>query len=266
MPTFAANLTMLWNELDPYERFAAAARHGFRHVEMLFPHELDASRLERTLREHQQELVLFDPAPGNWASGERGLLCLPGREDEFRRSVDDAITLATRLGSRRLNALAGIVPHGTSRLMATEVAIANLRWAAPRVEQAGLTLLVESINAIDMPGYLAATAEEAVHLVNATDSPAVRLQLDQYHVAMAGDDAIDTFRRYAPLVAHVQIADVPGRHQPGTGEQPIDAFLEELDRIGYAGYVGLEYRPLGSTEESLAWLETRRDPSPLRGA
>jgi hydroxypyruvate isomerase len=261
MPTFAANLSMLWTELDPYERFAAAAWHGFRHVEMLFPHELDAARLERTLREHQLELVLFDPAPGNWAAGERGLLCLPGREDEFMRSVHDAIALATRLGSRRLNALAGIVPPGTSPSAATDVAIANLRQAAPVVEQAGLTLLVEPINAIDMPGYLAATVEKAVELVNAAESPAIRLQLDQYHVAMSGGDAIATLRRYQPLVAHVQIADVPGRHQPGTGEQPIDAFLDELDRVGYAGYVGLEYRPLGTTEESLAWLETRRQPA-----
>jgi hydroxypyruvate isomerase len=264
MPTFAANLTMLWTELDPYQRFAAAAGHGFRHVEMLFPHELDAARLEGTLREHQLDLVLFDPAPGNWGVGERGLLCLPGREDEFMRSVDEAIALAGRLGTRRLNALAGIVPDGTSRSTAREVAIANLRRAAPFIERAGLTLLVEPINAIDMPGYLAATVEAAVDLVNAAESPAVRLQLDQYHVAMAGSDAIDALRRYAPLVAHVQVADVPGRHQPGTGEQPIEAFLDELDRIGYEGYVGLEYRPLGSTEESLAWLE--RIPSTLRGA
>lgn len=261
MPTFAANLTMLWTELDPYERFAAAARQGFRHVEMLFPHELDADRLEQTLREHRLEMVLFDPAPGNWAIGERGLLCLPGREDEFIRSVHDAIALATRLGTRRLNALAGILPGGTSSAAATKVAVANLRRAAPLIEQAGLTLLVEPINAIDMPGYLAGTVEKAAELVDAAESSVVRLQLDQYHVAMAGGDAIDAFHRYAPLIAHVQIADVPGRHQPGTGEQPIDAFLDELDRTGYAGYVGLEYRPLGTTEESLTWLAARRQPA-----
>jgi hydroxypyruvate isomerase len=258
VPKFAANLTMLWAELDPYQRFAAAARQGFRHVEMLFPHELDGDRLLATLREHQLEMVLFDPAPGKWAGGERGVLCLPGREAEFMQTVHEAIGLAHRLGTKRLNALAGIVPAGVSRETATEVASANLRAAAPLVEQAGLTLMVESINGVDMPGYLLDTVNRAAELVHSAGSGAVRLQLDQYHVAMSGGDAIEALRRYAPLVAHVQIADVPGRHQPGTGTQPIEAFLDELDRIGYDGYVGLEYRPLGTTEESLSWLDARR--------
>lgn len=261
MVKFAANLTMLWTDLDPNERFAAAARQGFHHVEMLFPHELDGNRLVATLREHQQEMVLFDPAPGNWAGGERGILCLPGREREFIDTVHDAITLASRLGTKRLNALAGIVPAGVSRETATEVAIANIRSAAPLIEQAGLTLMVESINGVDMPGYLLDTIDKAAELVHAAGSKAVRLQLDQYHVAMSGGVAVDALRRYAPLVAHVQIADVPGRHQPGTGEQPIEAFLDELDRMGYDGFVGLEYRPLGTTEESLSWLEARRQPA-----
>src|SRR3982074_1873184 len=152
MPKFAANLTMLWTELDPYERFAAAARNAFRHVEMLLPHELDGDRLVATLREHQQEMVLFDPAPGNWAGGERGILCLPGREDEFKQSVHDAIALAKRLGTKKLNALAGIVPAGVSYENATNVATSNLRWAAPLIEDAGLVLMVEQINAVDMPG------------------------------------------------------------------------------------------------------------------
>jgi hydroxypyruvate isomerase len=256
MPTFAANLTMLWTELDPYERFGAAARNGFRHVEMLFPHELEAERLVQTLRDNQLELVLFDPAPGDWAAGERGLLCLPGREDEFIRTVSAAIALARQLGTRRLNALAGVVPAGVSREQATDTAVANLRRAAELVEDARMMLLVEAINGIDVPGYLADTAEKAVEMVVAAGSSAVRFQLDQYHVAMSGADAIDTLRRYETVVGHVQIADVPGRHQPNTGHQPIAAFLDEIDRIGYAGYVGLEYKPLGSTEESLAWLAT----------
>jgi hydroxypyruvate isomerase len=255
LPIFAANLTMLWTELDPYERFAAASRHGFRKVEMLFPHELDADRLESILREHGLDLVLFDPAPGNWAGGERGLLCLPGREDEFMRSVHQAIALAAQLGTRKLNALAGIVPAGTPREKATEVALGNLRRAAPLVESAGLTLLVESINTVDMPGYLLDTVDSAADLVRAVGSHSVRLQLDQYHTAMSGGDPIAALHRYEKLIAHVQIADAPGRHQPGTGTQPISSFLAELDRIGYAGYVGLEYRPLGTTDESLAWLE-----------
>jgi hydroxypyruvate isomerase len=258
MPKFAANLTMLWTELDPIDRFAAAARNGFGHVEMLFPHELDEGRLVATLREHQLEMVLFDPAPGNWAGGERGILCLPGREREFMQSVVDAIALALLLGTKRLNALAGIVPPGVSRETATDVATTNLRAAAPLIEQAGMILMVESINGVDMPGYLLDTVDKAADLVRAAGSESVRLQFDQYHCAMSGGNAIEEVRRYAPLIRHVQIADVPGRHQPGTGEQPIEAFLDELDRMGYDGYVGLEYRPQGTTEESLSWLEARR--------
>lgn len=258
MPKFAANLTMLWTDLDPYERFAAAARNGFRHVEMLFPHELDGDRLVATLREHQLEMVLFDPAPGNWAGGERGIVCLPGREPEFMQTVVDAIALALRIGTKRLNALAGIVPPGISRETAIEVATANLRAVAPLIEQAGLTLMVESINGVDMPGYLLDTVDKAADLVRAAGSDSVRLQFDQYHCAMSGGNAIEALSKYAPLIRHVQIADVPGRHQPGTGQQPIEAFLDELDRMGYDGFVGLEYRPQGTTEESLAWLEARR--------
>jgi hydroxypyruvate isomerase len=258
VPTFAANLTMLWTELQPYERFSAAARHGFRHVEMLFPHELDAARLERLLSELGLELVLFDSAPGDWAAGERGLLCLPGREEEFLQTVRDALVLAARLGTRRVNALAGIVPPGLDREAAERTAVANLRRAAPLAEQAGLELLVEPINATDMPGYLADTVERAVGLVEAAQSTAVRLQFDQYHVGMAGGDPVEALRQHFPLVAHVQIADVPGRHQPGTGTQPIGAFLAELDRLGYRGTVGIEYRPLGGTEESLGWLRSWR--------
>lgn len=258
MPKFAANLTMLWTELDPYERFAAASRNGFRHVEMLFPHQLDGDRLVATLLQHQLEMVLFDPAPGNWAGGERGILCLPGREPEFMQTIHEAIALARRLGTKRLNALAGIVPPGISQETATGVATANLRAAAPLIEQAGLNLMVESINGVDMPGYLLDTVGKAADLVRAAGSEAVRLQFDQYHCAMSGGNAIEELRRHASLVSHVQIADVPGRHQPGTGEQPIEAFLDELDSIEYDGFVGLEYRPLGATEESFSWLEARR--------
>jgi hydroxypyruvate isomerase len=260
MPRFAANLSMLWGELDPYDRFGAAAEEGFSRVEMLFPHQLDVDRLEARLHELGLEMVLFDPAPGDWAGGERGLLCLPGREAEFAATVRDAISLARRLGTGKLNALAGILPPGVPRGDGERTAIANLRAAAPLFEDAGLILLVEAINSIDMPGYFTDTIDRTAALVTAADSPSVRLQLDQYHVAMAGDDPIAALQRYDGLVAHVQIADVPGRHEPGTGTAPIGAFLAELDRVGYAGVVGLEYRPLGGTHESLSWLprEARR--------
>ena len=257
MPRFAANLTMLWPDLDVYDRFRAAAEAGFRRVEILFVHPLDPARVEALLREHRLELVLFDPAAGDWAGGERGLLSLPGREEEFLATVREAVTAARRFGTRRLNALAGI-PKGVTREAAQRTAIANLRAAVPLVESIGATLLVEAINSIDMPGYFADTVDRAAALVEEAGSPSVRLQLDQYHAGMMGTDPLAALRQHAPLVGHVQIADVPGRNQPGTGGQPIRAFLEELDRIGYAGSVGLEYKPRGSMDEALAWLPRER--------
>jgi hydroxypyruvate isomerase len=254
MPVFAANLSMLWQELGPYDRFAAASAAGFRYVEMLFPHELDTERLEGTLTRFDLEMVNFDPAPGKWAEGERGLLTLPGREMEFLHGVREAIKLAGQLGTTRLNTLVGIPPAGVSSAQARETAIANLKRAAPLARDAGVTLLVEGINNIDMPGYWAGTVAAAVGLVEAVDDPNVRLQLDQYHAGMAGEDAIECLHAHLPLVAHVQIADVPGRHEPGTGTQPIEEFLDDLDRVGYEGFVGLEYRPLSDTQTSLKWL------------
>ena len=254
MPRFAANLTMLWPDLDVYDRFRAAAEAGFRRVEILFVHALDPARVEKSLQDLGLELVLFDPAPGDWARGERGLLSVPGREQEFVATVRDAVAAARRFGTRLLNALAGVPPAGVPRAQAERTAIANLRAAVPLAEQAAVTLLVEAINSIDMPGYFADTVERAAALVEGAGSPSVRLQLDQYHVGMAGADARAALRRYASLVAHVQIADVPGRNQPGTGTQPIRELLRDLDQSGYRGSVGLEYRPRGTMEDALAWL------------
>jgi hydroxypyruvate isomerase len=254
MPRFAANLSMLWPELDIYDRFEAAANAGFARIEILFVHALDHERVSHLLRTHDLELVLFDPAPGNWDAGERGLLSLPGREADFLRSIEEAVATAQRFGTRRLNAIAGVLPPSVDRADAERTAVANLKKAAPLAEAAGVFLLIEPINNIDMPGYVADSIDRGVALVQAANHPSVRLQLDQYHVGMMGGDAIAELRRHAALVEHVQIADVPGRHQPGTGQQPIAAFLDELDKVGYQGAVGLEYRPQGSTDEALAWL------------
>jgi hydroxypyruvate isomerase len=258
MPKFAANLSMLWPELDVYDRFRAAADAGFTKVEILFVHALDRDRVAGLLQEHQLDLVLFDPYPGNWDAGERGLLSLPGREAEFAQSITDALDAARLLGTRRLNAIAGVLPPGVTRAAAETTAIGNLRQAAPVAQAAGVLLLVENINTIDMPGYFADTADRAAAIVQAVDRPNVRLQLDQYHVGMMNGDPLDAFRRYHDIIEHVQIADVPGRHEPGTGQQPINEFLAELDTQNYAGSVGLEYRPSASTEAALAWLDRDR--------
>ncbi len=256
MPRFAANLSMMWQELEPFERFQAAADAGFTHVEMLFPHQLDADVLEATLDRLHLELVGSDTYPGDWAGGERGLLCLPGREVEFLHSVHQAIALAMRVGTHLLNALVGVRPKGVSHDTARAAAIANLNRIAPLAQEAGVTLLVEGINNIDMPGYFANSVAAAVQLVEAVHHPNVRLQFDQYHAAMAGEDPIVSLHANLPLIAHVQIADVPGRHEPGTGTQPIRAFLDDLDGLGYQGFVGLEYRPLADTASSLQWMKS----------
>jgi hydroxypyruvate isomerase len=169
-------------------------------------------------------------------------------------SITEAISTARRFGTHRLNAIAGVVPPGVERQDAERIAIQNLRNAAPLAEAADVKLLVENINPTDMPGYVADTVERAVGIVDAADRPSVKLQLDQYHVGMVGADARAALRQWVKFVEHVQIADVPGRHEPGTGQQPIPEFLADLDEMGYQGAVGLEYRPLASTDEALAWL------------
>src|SRR5205085_8443486 len=217
MPKFAANLSMLWPELDMYERFPAAAEAGFSRIEILFVHQLDLDRVEQLLREHHLELVLFDPAPGNWDSGERGLAVNPDRREEFQGTIHQALQTAQRLGVRRLNVITGIPRPGVSDAQAQQTLIDNFAWAAEVAKPSGVLLLVENINTTDMPGFYVNTAERAASVVNAVGQPNVRVQLDQYHVGMMGGDPLAELRKYGDLVEHVQIADVPGRHQPGTG-------------------------------------------------
>jgi hydroxypyruvate isomerase len=258
MPNFAANLSMLWPELEVYDRFRAAADAGFRRVEILFVHTLDHERIARLVGELGLELILFDPSPGDWEAGERGLACIPGRQVEFRKTVRAALETAQRFGTRRLNALVGIKPPEVDDLLAQRTVIDNLSEMAAPAREAGVMLLVENINTSDMPGYFVSTVERAAEIVKAVDRPNVRVQLDQYHVGMMGGDARELLRDYRELVEHVQIADVPGRHEPGTGHQPIQAFLDELDAVGYTGAVGLEYRPSAATDTALAWLPRER--------
>jgi hydroxypyruvate isomerase len=245
---------MLWPDLDVYDRFQAAAEAGFSRVEILFVHPLDTNRIQELLHTHNLELLLFDPAPGDWEAGERGLACNPGRESEFQRSIVEALATAERLGVHRLNVLTGIPGPEVSPEAAHAKLVDNFRWAAPRAESAGVKLLVENINPTDFPGYYVTSVERAARLVKDIDQPNMRVQLDQYHVGMVGGDARAALRDYFDVVEHVQIADVPGRHQPGTGQQPIREFLADLDAAGYAGSVGLEYRPDGPTDVALEWL------------
>jgi len=254
MPKYAANLSMLWPELDMYDRLPAARSAGFSRVEILFVHVLDLQRLEQLLKDNDLELVLFDPEPGQWDAGERGLAVNPGREREFERTVLEGLQTAARLGVHRLNVLTGIPVAGVSERQVHDTLVSNFRSVAPRARDAGVTLLIENINNTDFPGYYASTVERVAELVRDIDQPNVRIQFDQYHVGMMDGDARALIRQHHQMVEHVQIADVPGRHEPGTGQQPIRDFLSDLDALGYAGAVGLEYRPSGQTEAALEWL------------
>lgn len=255
---FAANLSMLWTDHEPLERFDAAASAGFRFVEMLFPQDLGTQNVVKRLRANGLELVLFDFNAGDWRAGERGIAALPDRVDEFRAKAISDLEHARAFGTTKLAVLAGKRPASCSSEAATQTLVDNLRFVADLPGAAGVTVTLEAVNAHDVPGSHVRYASEAAEIVLAVDRPNVQVQFDQYHVCREGQNPIEEFRSMSSLVAHVQIADTPGRHEPGTGEAPVHAFLEELDVGGYVGYVGLEYIPSGDTLDSLTWLDAFR--------
>lgn len=244
MPRFAANLSMLWPHLPtPIARLGAAEAAGFEAVEILFVHDLDPREFAAALAQRQLRLVLFDAYPGDWAAGERGLLCHRD-EDAFEASVDDAVRHAGELGTGLINILGGLLPEGLAPEAAQRIAHERLRWVTETYADAPVCFVVEAINPVDMPGYLLPTLAAAAALVRAVDRPNLRLQFDAYHVGMTGQEPETAWREVADLVAHVQLADVPGRHEPGTGTLDLTGFLAALDDSGYSGWVGLEYHPL----------------------
>lgn len=250
MPRLAANLTWMFTEAPFPERFAAAAAAGFTAVEFQFPYTHSPEVVRGWLDAAGLELAMFNLPAGDWAAGERGLAGLPGREDDFRRSVDLGVRYALALGASRLHAMAGLVEHGAER--ATYVL--NLRAAAATLADAGLELLIEPINPRDMPGYLLASLSDALAVMEAVGAPNLRLQADLYHLQIVGGDLTQTLRRHIGRIGHVQIAGVPDRNEPDSGEVAFPHLFAELDRLGYAGFVGCEYRPRGRTEDGLGWL------------
>jgi hydroxypyruvate isomerase len=257
---FSANVAFLWSEVhDPFERLSEAAHAGFTRVERTFVHDLDTASLRAALDRNGLELTLFDPFPGDWEHGERGLLALPGREDDCRISIHEALAAAGMLGTHLLNVLGGVLSDDGSRRAALATAAENLRVCAPAAQAAGVTLLVEAINWTDMPGYAFPTIATVRELVERVDHPAVGIQFDTYHVAMMGGAILSEAERSRDHIRYVQVADVPGRHEPGTGTLPLPEFFEFLGTF-YEGVIGLEYLPQRSTDDGLAWL-----PRPLRG-
>jgi len=257
MPKFAANLTMLFNEVAFLDRFAAARRAGFAGVEYLFPYEYDPAEIKRRLDEHGLAQVLHNLPAGNWSGGERGIACHPDRVTEFEEGVTRAIHYATALGCTQLNCLAGIVPAGLDPGRARATFVANLRGAAARLRDAGIRLLIEPINTRDIPGFFLRTTAQANEILAEVASPNLFLQYDVYHMQIMEGDLATTIQKHLDRIAHLQIADNPGRHEPGTGEINYEFLFDFVDRIGYAGWIGCEYKPAAGTESGLDWM-TRR--------
>jgi hydroxypyruvate isomerase len=270
MARFSANLSIMWPDLDVYDRFEAAANAGFRFVEIGVIDKLDHERIRDLLSDLSQTLVLFNPFPGDWHRHELGFVGVPGREDDFDRALTAALSLAGKLETRMLNTLVGVVKENR-RHIAEETAIRNLSKAASAAAEVSVTLLIEAVNTVDVPDYLAATTADAARLVTAVDRPNVRMLFDVYHSAIAGENVEDSLKTYLPLIGHIHIADYPGRHEPGTGSLPIAEFIASLDRAGYDGFIGLEYSPAADTATGLGWLEsfpsrTDRDSGLVGGA
>jgi hydroxypyruvate isomerase len=256
MPRFSANLSMLYPEHAFLDRFAAAAADGFRAVEYVGAYDQEPEELRRLLDAHGLTQALFNMPAGDWAAGERGIACHPDRRDEFRQGVETTIAYAKATGCTQVNCLAGIAPVGPYRSELEAVLVDNLKYAAPRLEAAGIRLLVEPINPMDIPGFLVNSSSDYEYLAAAVGHENLWLQYDFYHMQIVRGDLIREFKRLQPRIAHVQIADNPGRNEPGTGEINYTTIFAMLDAVGYAGWVGAEYRPKGATSTGLGWFES----------
>ena len=253
MPRLAANLTMLFNEVDFPDRFEAASRAGFVGVEYLFPYAYDKDMLAEKLHGNGLTQALHNLPAGDWDAGERGIACLPDRVGEFQDGVGAAIEYASALGCTQVNCLAGAPPEGADDDTLRETLVGNLRFAASKLKDAGIALVVEPINTRDIPGFYLTRTAQALSVIDEVGSDNLWLQYDVYHMQIMEGDLVPTIEANLGAIRHVQIADNPGRNEPGTGEINYDFVLAELDRLGYAGWVGCEYKPLTTTEDGLGW-------------
>lgn len=258
MPRFAANLSMLFTEVPLLERFERAARAGFSSVELQFPYEQPAAVLRERLVANRLTMVLHNLPAGDWAAGDRGIACQPARRAEFRDGVGRALEYARTLGVQQLNCLAGIAPPDVPEAEVRATLVGNLRFAAAALREAGLKLLVEPVNRRDVPGFWLDRSQTAISVLDEVGADNAFLQYDVYHMQRSEGELAATLERLLPRIAHVQVADNPGRHEPGSGEIAWDFLFAHLDRIGYAGHVGCEYKPAAGTEAGLAWLEQAR--------
>ncbi|MEQ1578242.1 MAG: 2-oxo-tetronate isomerase [Hyphomicrobium sp.] len=255
MPKFAANLSMLFTERPFPDRFQAAAAAGFKGIEFLFPYEFEVHALAQHWAASGLTQVLFNMPPGDWAKGERGIACLPGRRGEFQAGVTAALSYARALSCNQIHCMAGIVPAGLDPAAARATYIENLRYAAAMLAADGIKLLIEPINTFDMPGFFLNRTAQALDIISEAGMPNIRLQYDCYHMHLMEGHLAATIERHLPSIAHVQIAGAPGRHEPNTGEIDYPPLFQLLDRLGYDGWVGCEYRPKSGTLEGLGWME-----------
>jgi hydroxypyruvate isomerase len=254
MPKFTVNLSMLFTELNFLERFEAAARNGFTAVEYLFPYGYPKDQLAEALLKHNLKQALYNLPAGNWEDGERGIACHPDRAGEFREGVERAIEYAAALGCKQINCLSGITPPGVTASRARGTFVSNLKHAAPRLAAHGVKLLIEPINTYDIPGFFLTTTADALAILDEAGEQNLFLQYDAYHMQMMEGNLANTIAKNLHRIAHIQIADVPGRHEPGTGEINYHFLLRRIDEMGYSGWIGCEYKPLTTTEKGLAWM------------
>ncbi|SDV50382.1 2-oxo-tetronate isomerase [Chitinasiproducens palmae] len=259
MPRFAANLSMMYNEHPFLDRFAAAARDGFKGVEFLFPYDFEAKELKRRLDDNGLTQALFNAPPGDWAGGERGLASLPGREAEFRDGIARALDYASVLGNRKIHVMAGMFGQSDDaerRARHRAVYLDNLRWAAAQAAAHGIMLVIEPINQRDMPGFFISRQDEGQAVCAEVGAPNLKVQFDCYHCQIVEGDVASKLRRDIAGVGHIQIAGVPERHEPDVGELNYPYLFDLIDMLGYDGWIGCEYRPRAGTSEGLGWLHS----------
>jgi 2-dehydrotetronate isomerase len=262
MPRFAANLSMLYPQHEFLDRFAAAAADGFEAVEYLFPYDFTAAEIKQRLVDNNLTQALFNAPPGDWAKGERGIASLPGREEEFRAGIHKALEYAAVLGNDRIHVMAGLLPSEDLRQKHHAVYIENLRYAAQEAAKVGITVLIEPINTRDMPGFFLNRQDQGQAVCKEVSADNLKVQFDFYHCQIVEGDVISKLRRDFAGVGHIQIAGVPDRHEPNLGEVNYPWIFEEIDRLGYTGWIGCEYRPKGDTSEGLQWLRDWKAANP----
>ncbi|MEY4845990.1 MAG: hypothetical protein RL312_2271 [Pseudomonadota bacterium] len=259
MPRFAANLSMMFNEVPFLDRFALAAKAGFKGVEFLFPYDHPAAEIAARLKDNGLQQVLFNAPAGDFGKGERGMAAIPGKQAAFRDSIKLALEYATTLACPRLHIMAGLKPEVVAHDTLTAVYGANLAYAAEECAKAGVKPIIEPINHRDIPGFFLNTTDQAAAIIAAIGPEKLGLQFDLYHCQITEGDVVKRVEKHLPLIAHMQVADTPGRHEPGTGEVNWPFVFKTIDALGFRGWIGCEYRPAGETLAGLSWFAPYKD-------